>query len=133
MKMNILKKIITLIILILGCLMIIPYATSNAANDGATIDSTIDSANDFIKSGKGGNINEQKLKDASNFLYNLLLGIGIIIAVIVGSILGIKYMVGSAAEKAEYKETLLIYLIGCIVIFGAFGIWKIVVNILSKV
>ena len=62
----------------------------------------------------------------------MLLAFGIITAVIVGSILGIKYMIGSVEEKAEYKQTLLAYLISCVVVFGAFGIWKLVINILSS-
>ena len=40
---------------------------------------------------------------------------------------------GSVSEKANVKETLIPYIAGCIVIFGAFGIWKLVVTIMSKV
>lgn len=129
MKKGIIKKIsigaIFLIICFLSIFEIPTYA--------ATIDDTIDSAKSFINAGTKSTINETELKDTSDFLYNLLLGIGIIVAVIVGSILGIKYMVGSAEEKAEYKETLIVYLIGCIVVFGAFGIWKIVVSIFNGI
>ena len=57
--------------------------------------------------------------------------IGSIVSVIFLVILGIKYMLGSVEEKASLKETLLAYLIGCVVVFGAFGIWKIAVNILQ--
>lgn len=150
MKNHIIKKISTLIMLgiisiFLG-LNTVVYAspisgtgskempnTSNSENTSTTIDSTIGSAKKFISNGKDKTIDEDKLKSASDFLYNLLLGIGIIVAVIVGSILGIKYMTGSVEEKAEYKETLIVYLVGCVVVFGAFGIWKIVVNILAEV
>ena len=38
--------------------------------------------------------------------------IGIVIAVIVITILGIKYMVGSVEEKAEYKKTMIPYIVG---------------------
>ena len=34
-------------------------------------------------------------------------------------VLGIKYMMGSTAEKAEYKKTLMPYFIGALLIFGA--------------
>ena len=59
--------------------------------------------------------------------------LGIIIAILVGMFLGIKYMMGSIEEKAELKETLIAYVVGCIVIFGAFGIWKLVAELFSEV
>lgn len=130
MKKGIIKKIFIGVIFLIICFLSIFEIPTYAAT---TIDDTIDSAKSFINAGTKSTINETELKDTSDFLYNLLLGIGIIVAVIVGSILGIKYMVGSAEEKAEYKETLLVYLIGCIVVFGAFGIWKIIVSIFNGI
>jgi len=34
-------------------------------------------------------------------------------------VLGIKYMMGSAEEKAEYKKTMIPYIIGAILLFAA--------------
>lgn len=51
-----------------------------------------------------------------------------IIAVIILIVLGIKYMMGSAEEKAEYKKTLLPYIIGAIFVFGAGAICSIIFN-----
>ena len=45
--------------------------------------------------------------------------IGIVVSVIVAIILGIKYMLGSVDQKAEYKKTMLPYAIGSALIFGA--------------
>ena len=45
--------------------------------------------------------------------------IGIIAAVVILMIVGIKYMKGSAEEKAEYKKTMPAYLIGAILLFAA--------------
>ena len=77
-------------------------------------------------------IDENTLKEASDLVYNALLFIGIVVAVIVGLILGIKYMAGSIDQKAEIKQTLIPYVTGCIIIFGAFGIWKLVVTLLNQ-
>ena len=44
---------------------------------------------------------------------------GVVIAVIILMVLGVKYMMGSAEEKAEYKKTMIPYLVGAILIFGA--------------
>lgn len=48
---------------------------------------------------------------------------------IVGTILGIQFMVASAEDKAKVKEAIVPYVVGCIVIFGAFTIWGTAVNI----
>ena len=50
-------------------------------------------------------------------------------AVVVLLVLGIKYMMGSASEKAEYKKTMIPYLVGALLIFGASAIAKAVIAI----
>ena len=60
-------------------------------------------------------------------IVDIVTTIGIIVAVIVLLVLGIKYMMGSAAEKAEYKKTMIPYLVGAVLIFGASAIAKAVI------
>ena len=43
--------------------------------------------------------------------------IGIAISVIVLALIGIKYMLGSVEEKAEYKKTILMYCLGAAIVF----------------
>ena len=57
--------------------------------------------------------------------------IGIAISVIVLALIGIKYMLGSVEEKADIKKLLIPYIVGCIVVFGAFGIWKLLLQLLE--
>lgn len=45
--------------------------------------------------------------------------IGVVLAVVIIAVLGIKYMLGSAEEKAEYKKSMVPYLIGAACIFLA--------------
>ena len=52
--------------------------------------------------------------------------LGVVIAVVVLMVLGIKYMMGSAEEKAEYKKTMIPYLVGAILIFAASTIANVV-------
>lgn len=59
--------------------------------------------------------------------------VGSVASVIVLVILGIKYMMGSAEEKAEYKKTLLPYVIGAGLIFAASTIATIVFNFASTI
>ena len=72
------------------------------------------------------------IQDMSNLIYNILLIIGVVVAVIVGLIIGIKFMTGSVEEKAKVKETFVAYIAGCVVVFGAFTIWKVVVTIIQS-
>ena len=45
--------------------------------------------------------------------------IGIVSSVIILMIIGIKYMFGSVEEKAEYKKTMSMYLLGTLILFSA--------------
>ena len=90
-------------------------------------------AEGFVNNGEnGGNvINNDALKEGSNTLYNVLLVIGIAEAFIWGIVLGIQFITGSLGEKADVKKNLIVYIIGCIIIFGAFGIWKLLLQLLQ--
>lgn len=55
-----------------------------------------------------------------------------VIAIVMIAALGIKYMVGSAEEKAEYKKSLLPLLIGAILVFGAAAIARIIVGLATS-
>lgn len=92
-------------------------------------------ADNFIEEGKNGNttINTNKMETTFNIVYTILFNLGVVIAVVVGGIIGIKFMISSAEDKAKVKEALLPYVVGCIIVFGAFAIWKLVVSILSQI
>jgi type III secretory pathway component EscS len=97
----------------------------------AGISDVISGGDSFIDAGKGESmsIDYNKLESGSKSIYNILLVLGICIAVIISAILGIKFMIGSAEEKAQIKDSIVPFIIGCIVVFGAFGFWKIFVTI----
>ena len=90
-------------------------------------------AEGFVNNGEnGGNvINNDALKEGSNTLYNVLLVIGIAVAFIWGIVLGIQFVTGSLGEKSDVKKNLIVYVIGCIIIFGAFGIWRLLLQLLQ--
>ena len=59
--------------------------------------------------------------------------IGSALSVIVIVVIGIKYMLGSAEEKAEYKKTLTPYVVGCIIIFSGSAIVQVIYNLIVDV
>lgn len=52
--------------------------------------------------------------------------VGVLVAVVILLILGIKYMMGSAEEKADYKKSMIPYIVGAILVFAASAIAGIV-------
>jgi len=59
-----------------------------------------------------------------NKIIGIIQVVGTVTAVAVLAVLGIKYMMGSAEEKAEYKKTLMPYLIGAVLVLLAVNIVK---------
>lgn len=130
MKKKLIFKILVIVFTMLSILIL-----SNHFVQASSLSEAIGGADDFINAGvqnQSPAIDEDNLENMSDMLYNALLVIATIIAVIVGLIIALQFMTGSISEKAKVKETLIPYIAGCIVIFGAFGIWKLVVNILSQ-
>lgn len=95
------------------------------------LDDIFSSGREFLQQGKDidETIDTTALNETSDYIYRTLLAIAIIVAVIIAMILGIQFMAASADEKAKVKEAILPFIVGCIVVFGAFTIWKIAVNI----
>lgn len=108
---------------------------TSTSNGNHTIDEVMNEGDNFIDMGKnqGSKIDATNLQSASNTLYNILLGIGVFLAVAVGMYLGTKFMLASAEDKAKVKESLIPYIAGCVVIFGAFTIWKLAITLLSGI
>ena len=52
-----------------------------------------------------------------------------VVSIVMIAVLGIKYMLGSAEEKAEYKKSLVPLLVGAILVFGAAAIAKVIVGL----
>ena len=66
-------------------------------------------------------------------IVNVLATVGTVIAIVGIMILGIKYMMGSIEEKAEYKKTMIPYLVGCIFIFCIPRIVSIIYSVIASI
>lgn len=58
--------------------------------------------------------------------------IGVVASVIILMIIGIKYMLGSVEEKAGFKESMMGYVIGTIMVFGITTIANIIYTVGTK-
>lgn len=126
-----LKTIIVISLILVINLIFLNINTVKASS----ISDVISGGDNFVSAAKSSDddtdkssIDQSKLQEASNTIYNILLFCGMALAIIITGILGIKFMIGSVEEKAQVKDALVPFVIGCIVIFGAFGIWKIFVT-----
>lgn len=97
-----------------------------------SLEDMVSDADNFINKGNP-KIEQSALSNFSKTMYNILLSVGVAVAVIVGAIIGIKLMASSIEEKAEAKKLLVPYVVGCAVVFGGFAIWKLVVTILQQI
>lgn len=126
--------IITMIIILLTIFSTSAYATTYQPDiDIRDIKQQTDG---FIKKGEAtanDAISQDSMKKLSNGIYNVLLILGICIAVIIGAILGIRFIIEGAEGKAEVQKALMPYIAGCVVVFGAFTIWKIIVLVLQGI
>lgn len=68
-----------------------------------------------------------------NKVVGIIQVVGSVAAVGILVVLGIKYMMGSTEEKAEYKKTLIPYIIGAVFIFAASNIAGILFNAASSI
>ena len=116
------SKIVSFVIILM---VLLTMATTVMAATGTDIKPT-DMTGDSDVSVDG-------MRDLGNSLVKILSTAGIIVSVIVLIVLGIKYMMGSAEEKAEYKKTLLPYVIGAGLVFAASSIANIVYNFMQNV
>ncbi len=78
-------------------------------------------------------VNTAGISKIGNQIITIITTIGIVVSVIVLVVLGIKYMMGSAEEKAEYKKTLMPYVIGAGLVFAASSIAQIVYQFMQNV
>ncbi len=126
------KKIIYVIFLTIILSLSINVCGYNKVYAANTVDDVIDGASSFLNIGDDMTVKYNELHDTSNFIYNLLLAVAIILAVTLGMVIGIKFMMAGIEEKAKIKEQLVPYVVGCVVVFGAFGIWKLAITIFGN-
>lgn len=128
------KKIIKFVICIIMIIAILILNTNSVT--ASSLGDIINSGSNFINSGANTNAivpNEEGIRDTSNFIFNIVFTLGIIILIIWGMVLGIKFITGSVEEQADVKKGLFPYGVGCIIIFSGYAIWRIVVIIASKI
>lgn len=93
-----------------------------------------DSTTDVLDKIKGdGKVETSSLTTVGNNVVTIINVVGIVIAVIILLIIGIKYMIGSASEKAEYKKTMIPYIVGAVLIFAGTSLVRVIYSLANSV
>ena len=122
---------ICLITLLVLCSLSL-YSTTCMAD--SSLDDIMNNGNSFLNAGSESStmIDQNDLKSLSNFISGVLLTIAIGVTVITGAIMGLNFIAQSIEEKAKVKESMVPWIIGIIVSFGAFTIWEVAVNLFQS-
>lgn len=76
--------------------------------------------------------NTKDLQDFGGRIVGVVRTVGIVVSVVILLVLGIKYMMGSAEEKADYKKSMIPYLVGAVLIFASTTIVGIVYDMTNS-
>lgn len=127
--MNVIKKIFIIIFIVL-----VAHAIVSPKSYATNTSDIINGGDAFL--GKTDNraiFNAQNEQEGVDQLYYIMTTIGIALAFLVGSILGIQFITSGAAGQAKVKEKLIPFVLGAIIILGAYGIWRVVYNAFNSI
>ena len=120
-------KIISVLLVVLMLAVVATPVLSNVyATDGVI--SSIDSKTGTDYSDIKG---KEKIENTAGRIIKIIRYIAIVIAVVLIAVFGIKFMLGSAEEKAEYKKSFVPLIIGIVVVFASTYIAQIIFSIAS--
>lgn len=129
-----LSKVLTIILMIVMLLTLTTNVAFAAGEDeDADNTSTIDTIN---PSGINPNYESGVVTDVQDIgadIVGVIQVAGSVIAAVIIIVIGIKYMMGSAEEKAEYKKTMIPYLVGAVLIFAGTNIAGIVFEMTKNI
>ena len=120
------KKTVKIISTILLAIMLLT-SISTVALAKVDLDKTLQG----VESATGGD--GEQIATVGGNIVNIIQIVGIVVAVIVLLVIGIKYMIGSASEKAEYKKTMIPYIVGAVLIFAGTSLVKVIYSLASSV
>ena len=122
---NIAKKVLIIIfIIMLITIYVCPICIVHADADDISVD-------DYKNIYEGGI--PEKVKDVGNPIVGIVQVVGVGIAIIMLILIGMKYVLASADEKANLKGQLVIYVIGALLLFAGTTLFTIVVQTAQEI
>lgn len=119
------KKNMKIVSILMMAIMMLMIATPVFAVDPTSAINSLDGKINYT-----GNGNDDFTTKIGNII-GFLQWAGAIAGVLIITIFGIKYMMGSLEEKAEYKKSMIPFIVGAVVLIAAPQIAKLIFSILS--
>ena len=121
------KKTVNILTILLLAVMLVSFATNVFAATGTAV--TPGALNEKIDYGSDSDTNS--IMTQAGKIMGMIRNIAIIASVIIIMVLGIKYMLGSVEEKAEYKKSFMPLIIGIILVVAASSIATFIIGIID--
>lgn len=115
------KKTVKVMSIILLAVMFLTVA--------ATMVNAVDNISGIITDVGKGNYSGNEVTTTGKKIVGIVQVVGIVVAVVVILVIGIKYLVGSAEQKAEYKKTMIPYIVGAVLVFAGSTIVNVIYNV----
>lgn len=129
------NRLIKCIIVVMILTAIFLGTNVDAAGESKTdLKTMTEQASTFIKNGSdnAGNIDYKKITAEFTGLGKILTTVGAGVMVAVVTYMGIKYLTSGPEAQAKLKTQLIGVVVSGFVIFGAYTIWKVVVQVAEK-
>lgn len=124
--MNNITRLKIIVIIVITLIFNLPLY-SNAT----TLDEIMTNADSFLTLDNDSVVtpSEEGIKKMSNTVSNVLLTIAVGVTLISGVVMAMQFAFQSVESKAQIKESMIPWVIGILISFGAFGIWRITMGI----
>lgn len=113
-------------------MFLVAFLSSSYSVNALSLSEMEGKANNFIDAGAGASIDYNKVTDEFVDLGQILTMVGVGVMVAVTTYMGIKYLTAGPEAQAKLKVQLIGLVVSGVVIFGAYGIWSIVLKVASK-
>lgn len=87
--------------------------SSGGTTSGGSVQSDLGDLNSYVGTPSG----SQRINEIAGIIVGVIRTVGIVLSVAILIVIGIKYMMGSVEEKADYKQSLKPYIIGAFLLF----------------
>ena len=132
--MKIIKKIGIIIIIVAICNCFFAIDSNAAGGSSPSGSSIISAASNFI--GKGSNqangVTTTGVTSVLSFAASVVATIGMFVLAIATLILGIQYLTANPQRQAALRSQMVGLLWASVVVFGAYGIWNLLVTIVAE-
>lgn len=130
-KTNLIMFISIVTLMFVSILFLFPTKTQAQYKEIKLATGIIDPGN--FKPTKPTNSDIKPVVDKANIIIGAIKTIGVAVTMIALMVMGIKYMTGSVEEKAEYKKTMIPYLVGVFIFFGLSQLIAIVIEVAGEI